>query len=124
LEPAVVRRDGGVAVVSLQGEIDIVTEPEVTAVFSEVLESWPLAVVVDLSRVSFMDCAGFHALGVLQTKGRWIGVDAFLAAVPVPVTRLLDPLGLTGVFSTAATVEQAAEAARESAWATLNRDGA
>ena len=107
-------RDGGVAVVSLQGEIDIVTEPEVTAVFSKVLDSRPLAVVADLSRVSFMDCAGFHALGVLKTKGRWIGVEAFLAAVPAPVARLLDPLGLTGAFATAATVEQAVAAARES----------
>jgi anti-anti-sigma factor len=101
-----------VAIVEVSGEIDIATEPEVIGVFSTVLADQPRGVVVDLSGVSFMDCAGLRALSTLRARGQRVGINPVLAAVPAPVTRLLTLADLGGDFMIRASVREAMATAR------------
>jgi anti-anti-sigma factor len=58
-----------VAVLGVQGEIDLATAPELREVLLPVLERQTGPVVVDLSEVPFMDSTGVH---VLVDTLRWL----------------------------------------------------
>jgi anti-anti-sigma factor len=53
-----IRQDGGMVVVALAGELDLATAPEL----GDALESLDADATVDLSGVTFMDCAGLAVL--------------------------------------------------------------
>lgn len=67
-----------VAVLSVRGEIDLVTAPVLREALLPVLEHGTGAVVVDLSEVPFMDSAGVHALvdtvQRLRSQGRRLAI--------------------------------------------------
>jgi anti-anti-sigma factor len=51
-----------VIIVAPMGEIDALTSPDLHRLIAELLSYEPPDVVVDLSRVSFADCAGLRVL--------------------------------------------------------------
>ncbi len=48
--------------VRITGELDLATAPDLLRALDELLDSRPPYVAVDISGLSFIDCAGFHAL--------------------------------------------------------------
>nr|WP_238420842.1 STAS domain-containing protein [Streptomyces taklimakanensis] len=95
---AVVRRHDTV-VLRPHGDVDHDSAHSLTDALRE-LERRPLrGLSVDLSRVSFMDSAGLHALVSLDRHCRDRGIRLVLTGVPEQPARLLDVVGLAGFFA-------------------------
>jgi anti-anti-sigma factor len=75
-----VERDVGVCVLAVSGELDIATTPELVQQAAAVLDTPPVRLVLDLSGLEFIDCAGARALAEV--------VDAMPAACPVTVASM------------------------------------
>lgn len=60
-----VERDGGVCVLAVSGELDIATTPELARQAAAALEIPPARLVLDLSGLDFIDCAGAGALAAV-----------------------------------------------------------
>lgn len=89
---------GPLAVARLDGELDMMSAPEVYVRATELLESHP-HLVLDLSGVTFCDSTGFNVLlrlrrRVLEAEG-WLA----LAAPPPKVGQLLALTGTEDVFA-------------------------
>jgi len=52
----------GVALVALRGELDIAERPAVAAVLREALDAGARDLLVDLSELTYLDCAGLSTL--------------------------------------------------------------
>jgi anti-sigma B factor antagonist len=88
----------GWAVVVAAGEIDVANAGELRSALVEAVGR-ASRVVVDLSHVTFLDCAGLSALAMgLRTARRRGGVLRLVAEPNTPVTRLLVLTGLDRVF--------------------------
>ncbi len=68
-----------IAVVVVQGEIDIHTAPRLLDAFAQGVDEGAQTVVVDLSEVSFIDAAG---LGVIVVAARRLGPGAVALVSP------------------------------------------
>jgi anti-anti-sigma factor len=96
---------GGVAVLVLRGELDMVAAPTLRARL-ELPPDTP-ALVVDLSEATFVDSAVLKEM--LRARGELTerGVGLVLAAVSPPVQRLLDLTRTSGLFEQAPDVDTA-----------------
>jgi anti-sigma B factor antagonist len=110
-EPPVagVERNGDAVVVSLAGELDLYNAEAVRAVLLEECARKPERVVVDLSRVEFIDST---ALGVLiEARTKLDNRRAFLLASPaVETRRALEISGLDRHFGMHDTLDGALSA--------------
>jgi anti-anti-sigma factor len=98
-----VRRDGGTAVVTVRGELDVVSVPQVERLLIALLDDHPPAVAVDLSRVEFVDSAGVEALARLRSHYLSCGAELGLVNPPRLACRLIDLLGLSDALPATAT---------------------
>jgi anti-sigma B factor antagonist len=95
----------GATVVTVSGELDILTAPRFSASIDELVRRRARDVVVDMSEVRFIDSAGLYVLLSAQRRvtrhGRWLGLICPDAAVRrvIELTRLDEPLGVVGSFS-------------------------
>lgn len=88
------RFDGSVAVLTVTGEIDFGTAPDLRDRALELSRQGNRHLILDLAPVAFCDSSGLNALiGILRCTQE-TGGSLALAAVPDRLTRLLD---LTGV---------------------------
>ncbi|MEU6665922.1 STAS domain-containing protein [Streptomyces sp. NPDC046727] len=89
---------GGATVVSLRGEIDVLTVPALTERLDALTARQHPDLVLDLRPVTFIDCAG---LGILcRTRNRTLARQGRLRLVTDSprFRRVLRATGLTGVF--------------------------
>jgi anti-sigma B factor antagonist len=104
----IIRRelDRRTSVISIEGELDLVTAPRLKWMLIDALEAGHEELVVDLSLATFMDST---ALGVLVGVNRSLGVDARMAiACPRSnVLKIFEFSGLDGMFMIYPTVEKA-----------------
>lgn len=103
-EPAtaavIARRDADVLRVTVSGELDLQVEPQVVEVVRGALEDGGAdRLVLDVTRVEFIDSSGLRALLTSCTLARRAGLDAVLAVAPGPVPRLLQVAGVRDWFS-------------------------
>jgi anti-anti-sigma factor len=70
------RRDPSTWAVTVSGELDLATAPELEAVFDSIAATSSDRVVVDLTEVGFLDSSGIRAL--VRAKRRLDGVGALL----------------------------------------------
>ena len=77
-------RDGA-AILRLSGEIDISSAPELTSLFETVVARGFTDVVVDATKVTFMDSTGLHAL--VEGKRLIHGNGTRIFLVPSPQVR-------------------------------------
>ena len=106
---AAVERNGDAVVVSLAGELDLYNAETVRAVLLEECARRPERVVIDLSRVEFIDST---ALGVLiEARTKLENRRGFLLASPAAETRrALEISGLDRHFGLHDTLEDALSA--------------
>lgn len=89
--------DGAVPVVALSGEADILTAPQIRhALFAVVARQ--ATVVVDMSRLTFIDSTALGVLVVARKRFALAGGGARLAGLRPPVRRVFDITGLSDVF--------------------------
>ncbi|WP_223207997.1 STAS domain-containing protein [Actinopolyspora erythraea] len=95
LRMSVQRPAPGVAVVSMNGDIDLAAAPRVTELIRQRLTAAALrALIVDLSTVSFIDTTGGELLLQAQRRAEQRGIDMHVVPGQGCVRRLLD---LTGI---------------------------
>ncbi len=98
--------DERTTVVSLEGELDLSRAPSLKWALVDAVDAGYRQLVVDLSRVSFMDST---ALGVLVGINRSLEVGARMAIVCVHanVLKIFELSGMDGSFAIYATMEGA-----------------
>jgi anti-sigma B factor antagonist len=106
--------DRHTSVVAVDGELDLASAPNLKWTLIDLLDAGRSQIVVDLSRVSFMDST---ALGVLIGVNRSLDVGARLAIVctRTNVLKIFEYSGLDGTLAIFPTVDEALAYARRSA---------
>lgn len=94
-------------VVSVTGELDLVSADEFAGILNGALRLPGGQVVVDLSAVPLLDCAGYHALAHARRRACFIGRNLVLAAPQRTVRRMLALQQADAVFSICDTVDDA-----------------
>ncbi len=98
----------GYAVLTLDGEIDVLTGPQLRTALTALAETPQTHVVVDMSRVTFLDSSGLGVLVGGLKRLRTSGGSLRLAGCQSAVAELLRITGLDSVFHPFATVQDAA----------------
>jgi anti-sigma B factor antagonist len=88
------RHVGDVAVVDVDGEVDLITSTTVCSATDDALESAPSGLVLDLTGVTFCGCAGLTVLLDTADKARNAGIPLRLVCAGRVILR---PLHLTGL---------------------------
>ena len=89
----------GVPVLSVRGEIDVATSPELHAFLTDMITAEPELVVVDLTEVSFIDSTGLGVLVGALGDVRARGGDLRLVVTQPQIIKLLELTGLDEVFA-------------------------
>ncbi|MDJ0395253.1 STAS domain-containing protein [Rhodococcus sp. G-MC3] len=93
-------------IVTVSGELDLVTAPQLSESMELVLGKHPTGVVIDLSKVGFLASAGMSLLA--STHQKISGTTGFAVVADGPATgRPLTLVGLDQVFGIFATVDEA-----------------
>ncbi len=98
---------GDVAVVSVVGELDLVTAPRLQEHITDLLDRGRSRLVFDLTLVSFCDSTGLATSIHAKSNCDEAGGCVRLAAPQRDVLRILEVCGLSEVLRTYPTVEQA-----------------
>ena len=99
----------GVAVLRLDGRLNMVAAPRVKAAIDDAVESGRPRVVVDLSQVSFMDSSGLGALIAGLKRTRQASGDLRIASVAAQVATVLQLTNLDRVLRPHPSVEAASD---------------
>jgi anti-anti-sigma factor len=110
----VIRKDTHV-VISVAGEVDLLTSSDLRARLSEVLAAGDKRVILDLSGVTFLDCAGLGVLVAARNRAHEDGGAVCIAAPSPRVRRVVDLAGLAPYFSFAASVDDAVDITTDAA---------
>jgi anti-sigma B factor antagonist len=97
----------GRQVFELIGSLDIATSPTVRAALSSASEQGDHKLIVDLTKVDFLDSTGLGALIGGQRRAREFDGEVRLVAKEGQILRLLRITGLLKVFSVYPTLEDA-----------------
>jgi len=97
----------GMNVFELTGSLDIATSPTVRASLLEASERGDHKLIVDLTKVEFLDSTGLGALIGAQRRAKEFGGDVRLVAKEGQILRLLRITGLMKVFAVYATLDDA-----------------
>ncbi|MGW7201080.1 STAS domain-containing protein [Streptomyces chryseus] len=101
----------GVARVALGGELDWGSAPYVHKAVAACLAERPKTLCLDLTDVSFCDCAGVNALLEARIAARAAGAGLVVEGIGAQLARLLALIGASDLLS-AGKVAQATEPAR------------
>ncbi len=97
----------GQRVFELSGSLDIATSPTVRAALLEASEGGDHRLIVDLSRVDFLDSTGLGALIGAQRRAKEVDGEVRLVVKEGQIVRLLRITGLLKVFAVYPTIEDA-----------------
>jgi anti-sigma B factor antagonist len=90
--------DSGEAVVEISGEIDVDSATAIGPVLDEALRQSDAEVVIDLTRVTFMDSSGIGMLISAKERADEAGVEIVLRSPSQPVRRVLELGGVADWF--------------------------
>ncbi|MEV4571809.1 STAS domain-containing protein [Nonomuraea jabiensis] len=100
---------GGVTVISLDGQLDSETAPQVQQDLQALLPEEGL-VVLDLSRTLYMSSAGLRVLLLIYRQARHGTVRLALTGLSPEVRAIMEATGFLGFFTVVESVEQGVEA--------------
>jgi len=101
---------GEALIVAIGGELDIATAPGFAARFDEFLSTGLRNIVVDVSKLTFIDVAGFRALTALRAQAEQRLVAVRLSGASPQMRRLMRIIGSARDFlSSDRTAEVGAE---------------
>ncbi|WP_190394409.1 STAS domain-containing protein [Nocardiopsis quinghaiensis] len=92
------RSQEDVAVVTVGGEVDLYTAPQLRSELVEALDDGARRLLVDMSRVEFCDSTGISVLLSAMKRSRDKGGDLEIVAPRPAVTKVLEVTGLDEVF--------------------------
>ncbi len=95
----------GVPVVTVKGETDVGTAPQLRTCLRNLVEAGHPSLVVDLRPVTFLDSTALGVLIGARRRCREAGGDLRLVIDSPRVIKVFALTGLTSVFETASTLE-------------------
>jgi len=98
-----IQDDQAGTVVTVHGEIDLLSAPTLRAQLDALLSANPRHIAIDLTATTFMDSAGVHAL--LDASGRSGGRLAVICGSG-PVRQVIELLGLTEVLNVVSSPDE------------------
>jgi anti-sigma B factor antagonist len=90
--------ENGDQIVSVAGELDIATAEQAYTYISDVIDTWPLAVGVDLSGLTFCDASGLGVLARTARHARQAGRQLRLTAARPSLLKIMRITGLDRSF--------------------------
>src|SRR5579859_841533 len=84
--------DGG-TIVAISGDVDVVTEAQLQQSLLRIIRQCPAKLMLDVSGVSFMDCAGLRAILLTRRRAEMRGVFLGLIATSAAVRRIAELTG-------------------------------
>ncbi|WP_329090428.1 MULTISPECIES: STAS domain-containing protein [unclassified Streptosporangium] len=87
------------AVITVAGELDLATRPDLSAFTRDVIDARPGTVIIDLAGVTFIDACGLSALIAVKRHAREQGTPLLLAGAPPVVLKLLRLTNLDASFT-------------------------
>jgi stage II sporulation protein AA (anti-sigma F factor antagonist) len=102
--------DGGPTVIALTGELDLAAADDLWGRIEPLLGRAGGQVVLECSRLSFMDSTGLRVVLRSLHRATEHGGSFAVAGLQPPVRRVFDLAGVSGAVPTYSSVEQAAEA--------------
>ena len=97
-------------VVSVAGELDLTTAPELLQALTSLVDDGRRYLVVDLARLEFCDSSGLSVLVRVKNRLDEVGGEVALATPTPIVERVLEVSGLAEVFGTYRSVDEAVAA--------------
>ncbi|MEU6389071.1 STAS domain-containing protein [Streptomyces sp. NPDC046939] len=97
----------GVVVLTVNGELDHHTAPQVTQVLQQTPFTPEAPVVMDLTNLSYCDSTGITVLVGAYNRARETATPLILAAVADDLMRVLQIVGLDQIFTFRPTVDEA-----------------
>lgn len=105
-------REDSILIVSIVGEINAVTGPDLLARLLQGVENGARVAIIDLREVSFLSSAGLRVFYEVGGKLEALGGRLLFAAVSQAVKPVLDLVDLAGDFDTFDTLDAALASAR------------
>jgi anti-sigma B factor antagonist len=99
---------GDVTVLTVSGNLDSLTVPEIRPVIEKLVATGVRKVALELSRLEVIDSSGIGAIVSLFKRVRGMGGDVKIAGVQGQPREILRLLGLERAFDIVPTVEDAA----------------
>lgn len=99
----------GVAILAVQGEVDVYTAPRLKEEINQRLEAGVSKLVVDLSEVAYMDSSGLGVLIGALRRARDAGGDLLVASPNPRIARILDVTGLSRIFNVREATDDAVD---------------
>ncbi len=94
-----VEQDDAAAVVTMTGEIEYGTAPELRARLLEISQSCAGSLVLDMESVEFLDSTGISLLIQIKQRFDANGAKVVLRRPPARVTRVLEVAGVADLFT-------------------------
>jgi anti-anti-sigma factor len=116
-----IESDVSVPVVRLQGELDCASAQDLEAALSGQLQAHR-AVVLDLTELSFLDCAGLGVVLAIDHRARRAGRRILLANPAPAVARLLTLTHCDVILETRSSLAEALDSAGRSQVVPLERE--
>ena len=107
MQVSIERREGQVAVVTPEGRLDLASASEFKQTLNDAVAAGDRTLVVDLSKVPFVDSSGLGALISGMKATRLAGGDLRLAQVGEQARLILELTSLDKVMKLYPTVEEA-----------------
>ncbi len=104
--------NGGHTVAAMCGELDLADAQAVSSLLVAAATACGPSIIVDLTRLEFIDCCGLRVLLRVLKFTRHNGGDIYLAGPQQRVRKVLKVTGLTDVFSVYPSVADAVIAAK------------
>ena len=102
----------GVAIVAVQGEVDLFTAPELKAAAQKAIDGGTRRLVIDLSATRFLDSTALGVLIGLVKRVRPDGGDVAVVNTEPTTAKTFSITGLDEVFTIVATRDDALDALR------------
>jgi anti-anti-sigma factor len=102
----------GCIIAEIRGEVDYGSAPALDQRLSAILTMRPPTVVLDLSCLTFIDCAALRVLVAAERRAAAYGTTLVLAALRPSVARSLQITGLDQRFSVFPAVAEAVSVSR------------
>lgn len=93
------RSTRGEALVTVTGELDVAAAPRLRGLLTELLDTDPVRVVVDLSGLSFIDSTGLGVLVGAEKRARQRFIEFVLHDPPAPIWKVFQITGIDRVVS-------------------------
>ena len=106
------RQQDGIPVLDVVGEIDIYTTPQFKEAVSEAIDQNKPAIVINMTKVTYMDSSGFGTLLSATKRLRPLDGALYLSGCNEAIQRMLQITRLNTIFGVYSTEEEAVAAAK------------